>query len=83
MKFIYGLGVEVHSLAFSPDASRLLGMDLGGMLKIWDVATGRHLATANLGGFHLSSERFSPDGRRVALMSVRVWDATPQAANEP
>jgi eukaryotic-like serine/threonine-protein kinase len=79
-----GLDGEVHHLAFGPDASRLLGTDEGGVLKIWDVATGRQLATTKLGGFYLFCVRFSPDGRRVALMGnltqfmtgeVRVLDA--------
>jgi WD40 repeat protein len=71
-----------NGAAFSPDGTKLATGGIGGVL--WDVATGRKLAT-------FGSERcclgvsFSPDGARIAgatFDDVVVWDAAPNDRGE-
>ncbi len=71
-------------LAFSPDGSRLLGVDRVGGLKIWDVAAGREVAATTLTGVGVHVARFSADGKRLAVAGsippsatgeVRILDA--------
>ncbi len=64
---------------FSPDSARLAAGDLGGALKIWDVATGRDLCTTELKNGRITGLCFSPDGKRLAavcsLREVRILAA--------
>ena len=53
-------------LVFSPDGSRLLGADECGVLKIWDIATGRELAATDV------DRRLGP-GRPVQRGRERAW----------
>jgi WD40 repeat protein len=68
----------VQALAFSPDSKTLASSGRDGMIKFWDVQTGRETA-----GFHghstwVWSVAFSPDGRTLASASrdrtVKLWD---------
>ena len=65
-------------MAFSPDSTRLVTASHGGVVRIWDVRSGRQLL--NLKGHfpQVNSVAFSPDGRRLATHSlyntVKVWD---------
>jgi WD40 repeat protein len=62
---VIGTGDDVvRSLAFSPDGMLLASADRAGKsVRVWDVATGRELASFPDGG---QSVAFSPDGRRMA-----------------
>ena len=53
----------LSGLAFSRDSERLAYASIRGVVKVWDVAAGKELAT-----FHgnLGSATLSPDGKRVA-----------------
>jgi WD40 repeat protein len=60
-----GSQYEVLALAFSPDGATLASCGRFAV-KLWDLATGRHLLDAT-GGNYLVSLSFSPDGRRLAV----------------
>jgi hypothetical protein len=70
----------VSSLAFSPDSKTLAAAALEGKhskeVRLWDVASGRKLAT--LSGVNSHSVAFSPDGRSIATGKisgeVEIWD---------
>jgi WD40 repeat protein len=71
-------------LTFSPDGSRLMGVDRRGALKVWDIATGREIAATTLNGVLVQVARFSADRKRLAVAGlirpliigeVRILDA--------
>jgi len=70
----------VHGIVFSPDGSRLVGGDDGGMVTFWNPTTGQELFSFRASAAGVISLAFSPDGRRVATASddrtVRIWDAS-------
>jgi WD40 repeat protein/serine/threonine protein kinase len=75
---------DPYYLIFSPDGSRLLGVDNGSRLKIWDRATGRETAATRLSDVYIIRVLYSADGKRLAVVGlqhrsivgdVRVLDA--------
>ena len=63
----------LRSVAFSPDGRLLATGDIGGSVKLWEVATGVELRT--LSG--RQPVRFSPDGQLLATKmskGVGLWD---------
>jgi WD40 repeat protein len=72
----------INALAFSADAALLASGDSAGVVKLWDVAAGREVASlpACPRGTPIVALALSPDGRRLATAgflesSVRLWDA--------
>jgi WD40 repeat protein len=89
---------QVVGLAYTPDGRRLASTSAlggpddgaarpGGELKLWDIATGRELATPRRGIGVFRVLAFSPDGRRLVLSGghgvdpdegrheAHIWDA--------
>jgi WD40 repeat protein len=86
---------NVSCVAFSPDGKRLAGGDgLGsslslpsrpnaksvpGVVKVWDAQTGRELLSLEGHPHRVVKVAFSPNGKRLASVSVdntvKVWDA--------
>jgi WD40 repeat protein/transcriptional regulator with XRE-family HTH domain len=71
----------IHQVALSPDGTRLAGGIWEAVTKVWDVATGTLLWTANRpeGISFISSIRFSSDGRLISIIgddtNVYLMDA--------
>jgi WD40 repeat protein len=76
---------DARSLAFSPDGKKLLSGSEGilkeGELNLWDVATGKPIATLERRSKGYGAVAFGPDGRTVAggdrfHETVKLWDVT-------
>jgi len=68
----------VNALSFSPDGRVLATGASDGSLRLWDVRTGRELATELRSLGQVEDVAFSPDGMTIATSSsdgtVRLWD---------
>jgi hypothetical protein len=76
-------GDDVNAVAFSPDGRRLVSASDDGAAHVFDIASGREIATLRIGA-EVMDAKFSADGARIVTGSddhiVRVWDA---AGGEP
>ncbi|MEE1226930.1 MAG: hypothetical protein UHM08_07510 [Bacteroidales bacterium] len=77
LKTLEGHSDFVHSVAYSPDGTRIISGSRYGTIKIWEANTGECLNT--LEG-HLDEVRyvaFSPDGTKIISGSddktVKIW----------
>ncbi len=78
-----GHAKNVNSVAFSPNGKTVVSGDGKGIIKLWDLATGRELRTLKYSG-SVNSVAFSPDNRTVVLggdryykksdHSIKLWD---------
>jgi WD40 repeat protein len=68
----------VLAFAWSPDSSRISSASADTTLRVWDVDTGREVATLEGHSLMLFGCAWSPDGTQVASASedetVCVWD---------
>jgi WD40 repeat protein len=60
-----GHGEAVSAVGVSPDGSRVATYGFDYRVCLWDAATGKRLWKAPVGGEHVTSVPFSPDGRFV------------------
>ena len=72
----------VTSVAFSPDGTILASGEINGMVKLWDVSTGRNINTFRGSGALSKSVAFSPDGTQLASSTsggyetVEIWEVS-------
>ena len=71
----------VTSAAYSPDGKALASASKDQTIKLWDVTTGKELATLKGHSGFVISVAFSPDGKTLASGSldqtIKLWDVTP------
>ena len=77
-KTLIGHTAAVFSIAFSPDGKTIASGSLDSTIRLWDVATSRHLHTLIGHTSDIQSVSFSPDGQTLASGSsdktIRLWD---------
>ena len=97
-RVLEGHRAAVFAAAFSPDSKTLASASIDGTVKLWDVATGRRLASVGAHEKGTWTLAFSPDGKMLATggedRMVKLWDVaklietttgetTPQIVEEP
>lgn len=69
-------------MAVSPDGVRLTSGHRHGGIKLWDLASGRELASVAGHRGRVSAIAFSADGKRLASSGehgqIRVWPLVPR-----
>lgn len=69
----------VHAVAYSPDDKHILTGCLGGVIQVWDAATGKLANTLKGHTTTITGIAFSPDGKTMATgelnKTVLLWDA--------
>ena len=77
-KSLEGHTYVVWSVAFSPDGKTLASGSRDGSIKLWDVTSGKNIATLKGHADVINSVAFSPDGKTIASGSfdktVKLWD---------
>jgi WD40 repeat protein/tRNA A-37 threonylcarbamoyl transferase component Bud32 len=72
----------VCCVSFSPDGKTLAAGDRSGAIRLWNVASGRHLLTLNAHAGPVNGLAFRADGRALASCSdseIRVWQTATDA----
>ena len=73
-------GVEISSVAFSDDGTRIVSGSDDDSVLVWDASTGLLLKELKGHTDWVNSVAFSSDGTRIVSgsvdRSVRVWDAS-------
>ena len=70
----------LSGLAFTPDGSRLISTDIGGLIKIWEVPQVRLLRTIEAGGQFLADLLVIAGGNSLVTAG---WDASERASAPP
>jgi WD40 repeat protein len=69
---------RVHSVAFSPDGTRIASASQDQTVRVWDATGGAAVAVLSGHTSHVVQVLFSPDGTRVVSASfdgtLRLWD---------
>jgi WD40 repeat protein len=70
---------RITDVAFSPDGKLLATSDVGGQIRIWQVADGQQVLTFQGHSDWISSIAFSPDGQLLAVSgsseaTVKLWE---------
>src|SRR5581483_1627946 len=82
-KKLKGHGLEVYSVAISPDGKTLASGSGDKTIKLWDLASGREIVTLPGHSDYVKSVVFSPDGRMLVSASkdktIKLWRAQESA----
>jgi WD40 repeat protein len=77
IRSFFGTNGRVHTVSFSPDGSQFLSGDNEGMIRSWDLKTGKQLGPP-LGGPSVTEVVYSPDGRRALFSCMSLSDLNVQ-----
>lgn len=76
---LFSFTIEGAPIAFSGDGRQAASMTDEGVLRLWEVATGRPLKDLPCQDCHLTSAAFSPDNGMIVTGGrdgrIRLWDA--------
>ncbi len=81
LKFTINVGASVEGLSFSPDATRVLTLDVDHHAAVWELASGRKQWTAELPEDVEANPKYSADGSKLLFRidgqapRLRVIDA--------
>jgi WD40 repeat protein len=79
LRTLTGHTANAYRPAFSPDGKRLASGSLNGILRVWDVASGREQLTLTDHTSEVVSVAWAPEGKRLVSAdwsgTVKVWDA--------
>lgn len=81
-RVLQSTGGRCERLAFLPDGKRLLSFEAGGVLVIWDLATGAQVPWPMAASQAITAFCLSADGTRLATAGsggVQVWDSATRA----
>jgi WD40 repeat protein len=77
-RLLKGHSALVRYAVFSPDGKRVVTASADNTARLWDVDSGKEIASLKGHARGLSSVAFSPDGKRVVTSSwdktARLWD---------
>src|SRR5262249_22162873 len=78
LRDLVGHADSVTACAVAPDGRRVVSASADRTLKIWDLETGRSLATLRQHADSVTACAVTPDGRRVVSASadrtLKIWD---------
>jgi WD40 repeat protein len=75
---VRGHGGQVWAVAWSPDGTQLASADDQGIVKIWDVADSKEMASFQAQAGGVRALAWSPDGKQLATASqgaLQLWEA--------
>jgi WD40 repeat protein/transcriptional regulator with XRE-family HTH domain len=78
IRMFIGDSQDIYALAFSPDGSHMISGDTSGVIRIWEVGSGKELGSLELHTNQILDLEVSPQGDRLASSSndgrVIIWD---------
>jgi WD40 repeat protein len=81
LRTIVGHTNHINACAFSPDGKRVVSGGHGGIIKVWEVTTGKELHDLTGKLYHVYGICFSPDGKYIVAGSqgrIEVLDLVTQ-----
>ena len=84
MRGLDGHGVDVHGLAFPPDGKTMVSTGQNGIIRLWDIDSGRLIRSLEEYPGHVFRTAYSNDGTMLATASdgaVRLWSSDGRTLN--